>query len=182
MNKTGALCPQCGGDLVERKTKQKKRIFYGCSNYPTCNFAIWDRPVPDLCPNCGGLMVVPRVGQEPVCYTEVVAVQRAAEEKPRQNGASSVRSSRRKTASPSSIAEPSVAGVGSIGRKRTTTSRKRAVASNGADGAVQVEPVKARKTPSRAKSARKTTTRASTTKTARAVSKKSPATRVKRAP
>jgi DNA topoisomerase I len=182
MNKTGALCPQCGGDLVERKTKQKKRIFYGCSNYPTCNFAIWDRPVPDLCPNCGGLMVVPRVGQEPVCYTEVVAVQRAAEEKPQQNGASSVRSSRRKTASPSSIAEPSVAGVGSIGRKRTTTSRKRAVASNGADGAVQVEPVKARKTPSRAKSARKTTTRASTTKTARAVSKKSPATRVKRAP
>lgn len=182
MNKTGALCPQCGGDLVERKTKQKKRIFYGCSNYPTCNFAIWDRPVPDLCPNCGGLMVVPRVGQEPVCYTEVVAVQRAAEEKPQQNGASSVRSSRRKTASPSSIAEPSVAGVGSIGRKRTTTSRKRAVASNGADGAVQVEPVKARKTPSRAKSARKTTTRASTTKTSRAVSKKSPATRVKRAP
>lgn len=182
MNKTGALCPQCGGDLVERKTKQKKRIFYGCSNYPTCNFAIWDRPVPDLCPNCGGLMVVPRVGQDPVCYTEVVAVQRAAEEKPRQNGASSVRSSRRKTASPASIAEPSVAGVGSIGRKRTTTSRKRAVASNGAEGAVQVEPVKARKTPSRAKSARKTTTRASTTKTSRAVSKKSPATRVKRAP
>lgn len=182
MNKTGALCPQCGGDLVERKTKQKKRIFYGCSNYPTCNFAIWDRPVPDLCPNCGGLMVVPRVGQDPVCYTEVVAVQRAAEEKPQQNGASSVRSSRRKTASPSSMAEPSVAGVGSIGRKRTTTSRKRAVASNGAEGAVQVEPVKARKTPSRAKSARKTTTRASTTKTSRAVSKKSPATRVKRAP
>ncbi|HYL44479.1 MAG TPA: type I DNA topoisomerase [Ktedonobacteraceae bacterium] len=182
MNKTGALCPQCGGDLVERKTKQKKRIFYGCSNYPTCNFAIWDRPVPDLCPNCGGLMVVPRVGQDPVCYTEVVAVQRAAEEKPQQNGASSARSSRRKTASPASIAEPSVAGVGSIGRKRTTTSRKRAVASNGAEGAVQVEPVKARKTPSRAKSARKTTTRASTTKTSRAVSKKSPATRVKRAP
>jgi DNA topoisomerase-1 len=182
MNKTGALCPQCGGDLVERKTKQKKRIFYGCSNYPTCNFAMWDRPVPDLCPNCGGLMVVPRVGQDPVCYTEVVAVQRAAEEKPRQNGASSVRSSRRKTASPASIAEPSAAKVGSTGRKRTTTSRKKAVASNGADGAVQVEPVKARKTPSRATSARKTTTRASTTKTARTVSKKSPATRIKRAP
>ena len=183
MNKTGALCPQCGGDLVERKTKQKKRIFYGCSNYPTCNFAMWDRPVPDLCPNCGGLMVVPRVGQDPVCYTEVVAVQRAAEEKPRQNGTSSVRSSRRKTASPASAAEPGAADTGSTVRKRTTrtsTSRKKAVASNGADGAVEVKPVKARKTPSRATSARKTTTRASTTKTARTASKKSPATRIKR--
>jgi DNA topoisomerase-1 len=86
MNKTGALCPVCGGDLVERKTKQKKRTFYGCSNYPTCNFAIWERPVPDLCPNCGGLMVVPRAGQDPVCYTEVVAVQKSVEEKPQQNG------------------------------------------------------------------------------------------------
>ncbi len=180
MNKTGALCPQCGGDLVERKTKQKKRIFYGCSNYPTCNFAMWDRPVPDLCPNCGGLMVVPRVGQDPVCYTEVVAIQRAAEEKPRQNGTSSARSSRRKTASAASVAEPTAADAGSTVRKRTTTSSKKAVASNGADRAVQVKPVKARKTPSRATSARKTTTRASTTKTARTVSKKSPATRIKR--
>ncbi|OLC59907.1 MAG: DNA topoisomerase I, partial [Ktedonobacter sp. 13_1_40CM_4_52_4] len=34
MNKTGALCPLCNGDLVERKTKQKKRVFFGCSNYP----------------------------------------------------------------------------------------------------------------------------------------------------
>ncbi len=180
MNKTGALCPQCGGDLVERKTKQKKRIFYGCSNYPTCNFAMWDRPVPDLCPNCGGLMVVPRVGQDPVCYTEVVAIQRAAEEKPRQNGTSSARSSRRKTASAASVTEPTAADAGSTVRKRTTTSSKKAVASNGADRAVQVKPVKARKTPSRATSARKTTTRASTTKTARTVSKKSPATRIKR--
>ena len=96
VNKTGALCPQCGGDLVERKTKQKKRIFYGCSNYPTCNFAIWERPVPDPCPNCGGLMVVPRPGQDPVCYTEVVALQRTAEEKPQQSGTTTKRVPRKK--------------------------------------------------------------------------------------
>src|SRR5579859_2790282 len=72
VTKTGALCPNCGGDLVERKTKQKKRIFYGCNNYPTCNFAIWEKPVPELCPNCGGLMVVPRVGANPACYQEVI--------------------------------------------------------------------------------------------------------------
>ena len=96
VNKTGALCPQCGGDLVERKTKQKKRIFYGCSNYPTCNFAIWERPIPEPCPNCGGLMVVPRAGQDPVCYTEVVALQRTAEEKPQQNGTATKRVPRKK--------------------------------------------------------------------------------------
>ena len=94
MNKTGALCPQCGGDLVERKTRLKKRVFYGCSNYPTCNFATWERPVPDLCPNCGGLMVIPRGRQDPVCYTEVVAQQHSSEEKPQQDGNKSVRATR----------------------------------------------------------------------------------------
>src|SRR5579863_4937985 len=94
LTKTGALCPQCGGDLVERKTKQKKRIFYGCSNYPTCNFALWERPVPELCPNCGGLMVVPKVGQNPVCYNEVITVQRASEDRPRPDGTTTTKSPR----------------------------------------------------------------------------------------
>ena len=86
VNKTGALCPVCNGDLVERKTKQKKRVFYGCANYPTCTFASWEQPIADLCPNCGGLMVIPKPGQEPVCYNEVIVPQRAAEAKPTQDG------------------------------------------------------------------------------------------------
>jgi DNA topoisomerase-1 len=96
VTKTGAFCPQCGGDLVERKTKQKKRIFYGCSNYPTCNFAIWEQPVPELCPNCHGLMVIPRVGADPVCYQEVILPQRSAssEDRPQQDGARARRTSR----------------------------------------------------------------------------------------
>ncbi len=57
LEKTGATCPQCGGDLVERRTR-KKRIFYGCSNYPTCNFTSWKRPLPQPCPECGGLLVM----------------------------------------------------------------------------------------------------------------------------
>src|SRR5213592_3276895 len=92
VNKTGALCPICQGDLVERKTKQKKRIFYGCNNYPTCNFAIWEKPVPEVCPDCGGLMIVPRVGQNPVCYQEFVDQQQTAGERPEQD--SSARSAR----------------------------------------------------------------------------------------
>lgn len=78
VNKTGALCPLCGGDLVERKTRMKKKIFYGCGNYPTCNFAVWEQPVPDLCPDCGGLMVIPRGSKTAVCYAEFVATQQQA--------------------------------------------------------------------------------------------------------
>jgi len=124
VNKTGAFCPLCGGDLVERKTKQKKRIFYGCNNYPTCNFAIWDRPVPDLCPNCGGLMVVPRTGQDPVCYSEVVALQRTAEEKPQQNGTTTKRTSRKKA----SITHQEEVAARPKTTRRATTARKTAAA------------------------------------------------------
>ncbi len=54
--RTGAICPLCGGDIVERRTR-KGRTFYGCINYPECNFTSWQRPVPTPCPSCGGLMV-----------------------------------------------------------------------------------------------------------------------------
>ncbi len=52
---TGVACPECGGDLVEKRTR-RKRTFYGCSNYPECEFATWNRPLPQPCPNCGGLL------------------------------------------------------------------------------------------------------------------------------
>jgi DNA topoisomerase I len=57
LNKIGVECPLCGGDLIERKTRTG-RVFYGCSNYPTCSFSSWQRPVPERCPNCGGLQTV----------------------------------------------------------------------------------------------------------------------------
>jgi DNA topoisomerase-1 len=53
--KVGVACPECGGDLVEKRTR-RKRTFYGCSNYPECEFATWNRPLPQPCPNCGGLL------------------------------------------------------------------------------------------------------------------------------
>ncbi|MFW6150771.1 MAG: type I DNA topoisomerase [Chloroflexota bacterium] len=54
--KTGVRCPQCGGELVERMSR-KKRVFYGCSNYPRCTFTTGNRPLPQPCPVCGGLLV-----------------------------------------------------------------------------------------------------------------------------
>jgi DNA topoisomerase-1 len=57
--KIGVKCPQCGGEIVEKLSK-KKRTFYGCSNYPNCKFAINVRPLPQPCPQCGGLLTVYR--------------------------------------------------------------------------------------------------------------------------
>ena len=56
---TGVSCPQegCDGELVLRRTKRGK-IFYGCSRYPDCTFALWKKPVPNACPKCGAPFVV----------------------------------------------------------------------------------------------------------------------------
>jgi len=126
--KTGAFCPSCKGDLVERKTRQKKRVFYGCNNYPTCNFAIWERPVPDPCPKCGGLMVIPKVGQDPVCYEEVLTAQRSVEEKPKQDGsARSARSTRKKKASGDATSEGNSSSASGTGSKEKSSGSKKKV-------------------------------------------------------
>jgi len=50
---TGVSCPEpdCGGKLVQRRSK-KGKIFYSCSNYPSCKFALWERPISQICPQC----------------------------------------------------------------------------------------------------------------------------------
>lgn len=57
LDKIGVACPLDGGDLVRRRTR-RGRIFYGCANYPECEFTSWKRPLPTACPQCGGLLVV----------------------------------------------------------------------------------------------------------------------------
>ncbi len=57
---TGAKCPQCGSDLAEKRTR-RGRPFYGCVAYDpadgtSCHFTLWKRPLPQLCPSCGGLL------------------------------------------------------------------------------------------------------------------------------
>ena len=55
-DKIGVKCPECGGDIV-RLRSSKGRTFYGCSNYPKCNFMTWKEPINEKCPNCGATMV-----------------------------------------------------------------------------------------------------------------------------
>jgi len=57
LQKIGVPCPKCGKELVERKTKKGRR-FYGCEDYPECDFVSWSRPVKKKCPKCGGYMTL----------------------------------------------------------------------------------------------------------------------------
>jgi len=53
----GVPCPSCEeGQIVERKSKTK-RLFYGCNQYPTCEFVSWDKPINRPCPKCNAMLV-----------------------------------------------------------------------------------------------------------------------------
>lgn len=55
--KTGIICPACEqGEIIQKKSKRGK-IFYGCSKWPDCTFALWDKPTGEKCPKCNSLMV-----------------------------------------------------------------------------------------------------------------------------
>ncbi|MBK9210770.1 MAG: type I DNA topoisomerase [Anaerolineales bacterium] len=55
--KIGVACPTDGGELVERKTR-KGRTFFGCVNYPNCDFTSWKKPLALPCPKCKGMLVI----------------------------------------------------------------------------------------------------------------------------
>ena len=52
VNEIGVKCPKCDGEVIKRKSK-KGRIFFGCGNYPNCDFVSWDEPTNEKCPQCG---------------------------------------------------------------------------------------------------------------------------------
>ena len=49
-------CPKCDGEIVKKRTR-KGKFFYGCSNWPKCDFAVWDEPTDEKCPKCKSIMV-----------------------------------------------------------------------------------------------------------------------------
>jgi DNA topoisomerase-1 len=53
---SGAVCPKCGGMIAERRSR-KGRTFYGCANYPKCDFVSWDKVAPQRCAVCGDYVV-----------------------------------------------------------------------------------------------------------------------------
>ncbi len=53
---TGVKCPKCGGSIVERRTR-RGRSFYGCENYPECDYVTWDAPQKEVCEKCGSFLL-----------------------------------------------------------------------------------------------------------------------------
>ena len=84
--KIGISCPQCGGELVRRISK-KKRVFYGCSKFPKCQFTVNRKPIAKPCPDCGSLLI--QFGRD---WAKCVACQRkvrlAETEKQKEEAAS----------------------------------------------------------------------------------------------
>jgi DNA topoisomerase I len=75
-------CPKDGGDIVEKKSRRGK-VFYGCANYPDCDFTLWNRPVLETCPDCGAPFLVEKVtkrhGRQLLCNNEACSYVRSEE-------------------------------------------------------------------------------------------------------
>lgn len=64
---TGVACPEDGGRIVERRSRFGK-VFYSCSNYPDCKFALWNKPVPRQCPKCNAPFLVEKHSKKTGAY------------------------------------------------------------------------------------------------------------------
>jgi DNA topoisomerase-1 len=82
LKSTGIACPKDGGDVVERKSRRGK-VFYGCANYPKCDFTLWNKPVPEPCPKCGRPFLTEKItkrhGRQLICSNEECGYVRQAE-------------------------------------------------------------------------------------------------------
>jgi len=82
---TGVKCPKDadkGGEIVERKSRRGK-IFFGCSNYPDCDFVLWNRPIAETCPKCKAPFLTEKItkkhGRQLICNNEDCDYARAEE-------------------------------------------------------------------------------------------------------
>ena len=69
VQKIGVKCPKCDdGEVITKQTK-RKTVFYGCSNYPKCDFVSWNEPVNERCPQCGEILFKKK-GKKKVLFCE----------------------------------------------------------------------------------------------------------------
>ena len=82
LKSTGVVCPKDGGDIVERKSRRGK-VFYGCANYPKCDFTLWNKPVLEPCPKCGWKFLTEKItkrhGRQLVCANDACDYVRSEE-------------------------------------------------------------------------------------------------------
>jgi DNA topoisomerase-1 len=79
---TGVQCPKDGGDVVERKSRRGK-VFYGCANYPKCDFTLWNKPISEPCPKCGWTFLTEKItkrhGRQLICANDACDYVRSEE-------------------------------------------------------------------------------------------------------
>lgn len=76
----GVPCPKCNGNVIVKKTK-RGRVFYGCSNYPECDFVSWYLPTTEKCPNCGAILYKKNGKKEKLfCQAEGCGFSKSVEE------------------------------------------------------------------------------------------------------
>ena len=79
---TGVKCPKDGGDVAERKSRRGK-VFYGCVNYPKCDFTLWNKPLLEPCPKCGWTFLTEKItkrhGRQLLCANEACDYVRSEE-------------------------------------------------------------------------------------------------------
>lgn len=81
---TGAKCPLCGSEIIERKSK-KGHTFFGCSSWPKCNFMSWDAPAGEDCPQCGKTLFSKKGGKT-YCATEGCGYEKKAASSKKKDG------------------------------------------------------------------------------------------------
>ena len=189
VSRTGALCPKCGGDLVERKVRKSGRVFYGCANYPTCDYAMWDRPLAVPCPECGGLLAQGNGRTEAACIAcgalvrgalegtpEVVGHREPAAERAGADGAKTTRRRTTRAAAAESVGTTSATKTVRTTRTTRATTTKTAATKTGARTAARTAAT--RKTAAPRSATRATTAKASATKATRTTATKATRPRV----
>jgi DNA topoisomerase-1 len=129
--KIGVACPDCGGDLVEKRTKSK-RTFYGCATYPACEWTSWQKPVAERCPTCGGVQVEAARDRLRCLTCNPLPERSAGAARDRQNGGAAKAGSaargagaRRAAAAKTASRNGRANGTASNGRANGTTSATR---------------------------------------------------------
>lgn len=81
VKKTGIKCPQCEGDIIQKKSRYGK-VFYGCDKYPNCNYALWNEPTGEKCPDCGSMLVlkISKKGNKIACSSKECKYSRPVEQ------------------------------------------------------------------------------------------------------
>jgi DNA topoisomerase I len=88
---TGVTCPQCGKGTLQKKKSRRGKVFYSCSTYPKCDYALWDEPLAAPCPSCGWpvltLKVTKSQGAARVCPQKECGYRAPIEDSDAESGA-----------------------------------------------------------------------------------------------